>query len=224
LRYAPVESLLRTAVYRICTERPGYPIRYPDPVKTPIETEIKLRVGNTDKTGVSKIRALLRQQGYAVIRPRVFEQNLVLDDEAGSLRERGLLLRVRGAGKLVTCTFKGAEKAGRHKSREEREFRAGDLDACVAVFAALGFREKFRYEKYRTEFARESEPGHVTLDETPIGLFMELEGPARWIDRTAKALGFAPAAYVTESYSKLYDAWCQAKGSEPKDMRFKSAR
>jgi adenylate cyclase, class 2 len=184
-------------------------------VKTPIETEIKLHLES-----VSKARALLRRHRFTVIAPRVFEQNLVLDDNQGSLRARGLLLRVRGAGKITTCTFKGPETPGRHKSREEREFRAGDLESCVAFFAALGFHEVFRYEKYRTEFARGREPGHVTLDETPIGVFMELEGPASWIDRTAKVLGFPREAYITLSYGKLYEAWCSANGIPPKDMRF----
>jgi adenylate cyclase class 2 len=193
-------------------------------VKKPIETEIKLRVEGAGKTGVAKARALLRRHGFAIITPRVFEQNLVLDDAQGSLRERGLLLRVRGAGKLITCTFKGVETPGRHKSREEREFRANDLESCVAVFTALGYPEAFRYEKYRTEFARENEPGHVTLDETPIGVFMELEGPARWIDHTAKDLGFPVTAYITDSYGKLYENWCEANGVEPKDMRFSPNR
>jgi adenylate cyclase class 2 len=194
-------------------------------VKKPIETEIKLRVEGAGKAAVTRARALLRRHGFAITTPRVFEQNLVLDDERGSLRERGLLLRVRGAGRpggvsLTTCTFKGPETPGRHKSREEREFRAGDLESCVAFFAALGFREAFRYEKYRTEFARGGEPGHVTLDETPIGVFMELEGPARWIDRTAKTLGFPVAAYITDSYSKLHEDWCAAAGIAHGDMRF----
>jgi adenylate cyclase class 2 len=189
-------------------------------VKTPIETEIKLRLESASKAGVSKARALLRRHGFKVIAPRVFERNLVLDDAQGSIRERGLLLRVRGAGKITTCTFKGPETPGRHKSREEREFRAGDLESCVAFFAALGFREVFRYEKYRTEFARDREPGHVTLDETPVGVFMELEGTAPWIDRTAKLLGFPREAWITLSYGKLYEDWCQAKGIAPKDMCF----
>jgi adenylate cyclase class 2 len=189
-------------------------------VKKPIETEIKLRVEGAGKTGVAEARALLRRHRFAITTPRVFEQNLVLDDARGSLRERGLLLRVRGAGKLTTCTFKGVETPGRHKSREEREFRANDLESCVAVFTALGFPEAFRYEKYRTEFARAGEPGHVTLDETPIGVFMELEGPARWIDRTAKDLGFPMTAYITDSYGKLYENWCEANKVTPKDMRF----
>jgi adenylate cyclase, class 2 len=196
------------------------PIRYPDHVKKPIETEIKLRVEGTGKAGVAKARALLRRHGFAITTPRVFEQNLVLDDDRQSLLERGMLLRVRGAGKITTCTFKGPETLGRHKRREELEFRAGDLESCIALFAALGFREAFRYEKYRTELARHNEPGHVTLDETPIGVFMELEGPAGWIDRTAKTLGFSVAAYITDSYGKLYENWCEANQVQPKDMRF----
>jgi len=188
-------------------------------VKTPIEIEIKLCVESA-----AKGRALLRRHGFTIISPRVFEQNLILDDERNTLREREMLLRVRAAGKVFTCTFKGPEIPGRHKRREELEFRVGDLESCLAVLAALGYPVACRYEKYRTEFARGNEPGHVTIDETPIGVFMELEGPARWIDRTAKVLGFTRAAYITDSYRTLYEGWCQANGVEPKDMRFNPRR
>ena len=188
-------------------------------MKTPIEIEIKLAIGSA-----AKCRSLLRRHGFAVIRPRVFEQNLVLDDNQSSLRERGNLLRVRRAGKTVTCTFKGAGTAGRHKKREEREFQASHLESCLAVFAALGFREVFRYEKYRTEFAREGEPGHAMLDETPVGVYMELEGPARWIDRTARELGFSPGLFILDSYSTLYANACDARGIAPGDMKFSRRR
>jgi adenylate cyclase, class 2 len=184
-------------------------------VKTPIETEIKLRVPS-----VAKARALLRVHGFRISEPRVFERNLILDDARNTLRERNMLLRVRAAGKAFTCTFKGPEMPGRHKRRKEIEFRVADFDSCIALFAALGFDVSCSYEKYRTEFARGQESGHVTLDETPIGVFMELEGPARWIDRTAKALGFARTAYITDSYRSLYETWCQDNGIEPRDMVF----
>ena len=120
-------------------------IRYPDRVKTPLEIEIKLAAGSAPKA-----RSVLRSHGFEVIKPRVFESNIVLDDKERSLRAQGLLLRVRRAGKLCTCTYKGLEMAGPHKKREEREFAVSDFDACLAVFGALGFRETFRYEKYRT--------------------------------------------------------------------------
>jgi adenylate cyclase class 2 len=184
-------------------------------VKTPLEIEIKLRVESA-----AGARAILRRCGFAVTAPRVFEQNLVLDDEQDSLCEKNMLLRVRSAGKVFTCTFKGPEMPGRHKRRQEIEFTFGDWDSCVALFAALGYPESCRYEKYRTEFARSGEAGHAMVDETPIGVFMELEGSAQWIDRTAKVLGFATKDYVTASYRTLYERWCEEKGIEPKDMRF----
>ena len=211
----PVELRARTSHY--CAPRAtGYPCRVKRHVKRPVEIEIKLAVES-----VAKARALLRRHGFRVIAPRVFEENLVLDDEARSLYGRGVLLRVRRAGKTVTCTSKGVESAGgRHKRREEHEFRASDFDAALAVFGAVGYREAFRYEKFRTEFARAGEPGHVTLDETPVGIYLELEGPARWIDRTAQVLAFPRDRWITLSYARIYKESCEARGIEAGDMRF----
>ena len=187
----------------------------PHATKPAIEVEIKLAVQSA-----AKARALLRRLDFKVIAPRIFERNRVLDDNEGSLRARGTLLRVREAGKVSTCTFKGPDIPGRHKRRTEREFIASDAEACLALFAGLGFRESFRYEKYRTEFARRNDAGIATLDETPIGVFMELEGPARWIDTTARALGFTRDAYITASYASLYFAWCEEHEIQPADMCF----
>jgi adenylate cyclase class 2 len=187
----------------------------PHVAKPHVEVEIKLAVPSAAKS-----RALLRRLDFKVIAPRIFERNLVLDDDRGSIRARGMLLRVRETGTTATCTFKGPDIPGRHKRRIEREFTASDSDSCLAVFAGVGFRESFRYEKYRTEFARENDRGIATLDETPIGVFMELEGPALWIDRTAKALGFSRDAYITASYARLYFAWCEAHGVTPTRMCF----
>ena len=183
------------------------------------ENEIKIAAADA-----GQIRSLLRDQGFQVIKPRVFEQNIVLDDEAGSLKARNLLLRVRTAGKIVTCTFKGKEFPGAHKRREEREFRVDDLTECLALFHGIGYVPALRYEKYRTEFAREPEAGVAMLDETPIGTFMELEGPARWIDRTAKELGFSRSDYIPASYSRLFAEWCARRGIESREMAFSPRR
>jgi adenylate cyclase class 2 len=192
--------------------------RYPDRVKAPEEIEVKIAAESA-----AILRARLRENGFRIARPRVFERNIALDDETRSLRKRNLLLRIRIAGKLITCTWKGKETAGgAHKRREEREFHADNLEECLAVFRGLGYAPAFEYEKYRTEYARQGEPGHALLDETPIGVFMELEGPARWIDRTAKQLGFSRDDYILLSYGRLYEQWRQAHGIESTDMSFGS--
>jgi len=62
--------------------------------------------------------------------------------------------------------------------------------------------------------------GVATLDDTPIGVFLELEGAPGWIDRTARLLGFAEQDYITASYRSLYVDDCAARGIPPADMIF----
>jgi adenylate cyclase class 2 len=76
------------------------------------------------------------------------------------------------------------------------------------ILAGLGYQPTFRYEKYRTTYSLDGQPGLITLDETPIGTFLELEGTAGWIDATALQLGYTQADYMTESYASLYRKYC----------------
>jgi adenylate cyclase class 2 len=92
------------------------------------------------------------------------------------------------------------------------------------ILRALGFEPTFRYEKYRTEYQRpHASTGVVTLDETPIGNFFELEGPADWIDETAAQLGFNRGSYVLASYGRLYLDHCAAEGLQPTNMVFSTS-
>jgi adenylate cyclase class 2 len=58
------------------------------------------------------------------------------------------------------------------------------------------------------------------LDETPVGVYLELEGTPHWIDRTARRLGFQENQYITDSYARIYLDWCGANGRTPGDMTF----
>ena len=179
------------------------------------ETEIKLAVRNA-----AAARRLLRRAGFEVVRPRVFEANTVFDTPERKLRARGELLRVREAGKVVTTTFKGRPAVARHKTREELEFTAGNAERLKLVLNRLGYQPVFRYEKYRTEYRRPRVRGLATLDVTPIGTFLELEGTPAWIDRTAQTLGFIESDYITASYGRLYEQWCEVQGVALGDMVF----
>ena len=167
------------------------------------EIEIKLRL-----TGLAEGRRRLREAGFRVVRRRVFEQNVILDTPGHALRRRGLLLRLRTSGARSLVTFKGPSERGKHKIRKEIEFYLQDgAEACLEVLEALGYRPAFRYEKFRTEYVLPPvTSGRAMLDETPVGIFLELEGPPRWIDRTARLLGFPESAYITASYAELHAA------------------
>jgi adenylate cyclase class 2 len=183
------------------------------------EIEIKLAMRSAHAA-----RMLLREAGFRVSRRRVFESNTVFDTADFSLRRVGRLLRVRDAGGTATVTYKGAPLPGPHKSREEIEAEVTDGGALAGIFGKLGFLPVFRYEKFRTEFQEARGSGVAMLDETPIGVFLELEGPPRWIDRTARRLGFSRADYITASYGGLYLLWAKACGEQPSHMVFSGRR
>ncbi len=187
--------------------------------KPATETEIKLKVEDA-----AAARRLLRGAGFRLHKRRVFEDNAVLDTAGLKLRKAGALLRVREAGGAATITYKGRAAAGKHKSREELETGVADANAFTHIAERLGLTPRFRYQKYRTEFQEPGGEGVATLDETPIGVYLELEGPPAWIDRTARRLGFREADYITESYGALYFAWCRENRVKAGNMVFRGQK
>jgi len=183
------------------------------------ETEVKIRFA----PGASAARDLMERHGYALIEPRTLESDRIFDRGASELKSADQLLRLRRAGSLATVTYKGPANRQRYKSREEIEFDVSDPDAFELVLARLGYTPRFRYEKFRTKFAARPEPGLITIDETPIGVFLELEGEAAWIDRTASRLGFSAAEYCTVSYASLYKDYLLSHEGATPDMVFHSS-
>jgi adenylate cyclase class 2 len=58
------------------------------------------------------------------------------------------------------------------------------------------------------------------VDETPVGIYMEMEGPPEWIDELAGQLGYDESDYVNLSYARLYLQDCEQRGVTPGDMLF----
>jgi adenylate cyclase, class 2 len=218
------------------------------------ETEIKLRVAD-----IEAFRNTLKRVGARTVARgsgRVHEWNTLYDTPDQDLRGKDLLLRVRAETpaerskstsiKRVLLTFKGPVKGskpsdaakpsvndrrfgGNHKVREEIELEVGDAKALGAIFAGLGMRESFHYEKYRTTFRmpesnRWAKGLLIELDETPIGTFVELEGPSLAIDRAAKLLGYSKDEYVLTNYLRLHAEECIRRGEKVGDMVFQKRK
>jgi adenylate cyclase class 2 len=177
------------------------------------ETEIKLPVRD-----VASAKRMLYRAGFRVHKRRLFEDNTVFDTPGQALRGAASLLRLREAGGKAIVTFKGRPIESKHKSREELEIEVSDAATARLIAERLGFRAVFRYQKYRTEYKQPSRSGTATLDETPIGVYLELEGQPGWIDRTARQLGFAEKDYITSSYGRLYLDWRRNNRQKPGDM------
>ncbi len=182
-----------------------------------VEIEIKLRL----RGELAKVRQKLRQLSFRIAKPRMFESNILLDNSKRTLRRQGKLIRVRRIGRHSVLTYKGPSEPGRYKKRPELEIHFPLNSVVEELFAHIGYHPVFRYEKFRTEYTKPPDAGKVLLDETPIGNFLELEGSPRWIDRTARLLGYSPADYITRSYGYLYSAHCQERRIRRKNMLFK---
>jgi adenylate cyclase, class 2 len=179
------------------------------------ETEIKLRVADP-----AEVQDKLTSLGFVITKPRVFEANTLYDFPERGLQARRTILRLREVGNRSILTFKGPAEASRHKTREELETSIGDPGIGRQILERIGLQPGFRYEKYRTEYERPSEHGVVTLDETPVGWYLELEGAPEWIDGTATKLGFREDEYITESYGSLYLKYCSDSDVPPTAMVF----
>lgn len=180
----------------------------------PREVEIKFVLHD-----IKEMQKRLKSAGFRRETARTLEINTLYDLATGELRGRGEVLRLREYGGKWKLTHKSPGSEGRHKSRIENETTVGDGRRAEAILAALGYQPSFRYEKFRSEWSDGT--GHVVLDETPIGNFGEIEGPPRWIDRTARALDVKPADYLTASYVYLFLEWKRRTGNPAQNMTFK---
>jgi len=182
-----------------------------------VEIEVKFRVEQCEA-----LEEKLRKAGFRCVTPRTFERNVLYDTPDRRLRKEQAILRIRKYGERWVLTHKclprDHDPQARHKHRVETETEVADGEALGTVFTQLGYQPAFIYEKWRTEYADNN--GHCVLDETPIGVFAELEGPEDWIDAMAARLGLDPSSLMTLSYGRLFDQWKQETGSKASDFTF----
>ncbi len=185
------------------------------------EIELKFPILDSDA-----LQTRLPALHFRLETPRTFESNTLYDTLARSLRTAAQILRLRQYGPLWTLTHKrhpdDEDLTSRYKVRIETETRVEDGAALEEIFLQLGYGPVFRYEKYRTEWSPDEpgHPGHLVIDETPIGIWGELEGPTHWIDETLAALAIDPATCTTESYGKLFLAWKRRTASPAENLTF----
>jgi adenylate cyclase class 2 len=207
------------------------------------EIEVKLRVLN-----VAALRRRLKQLRAREISPCTHESNTLYDTPKKDLKRRGQLIRIRieqpasSFGKLrpnenaaAILTYKGPSRSSRgainarrssttrshFKIKDEAEVSVAGGTQLSRILRALGLLPAFRYEKFRTTYVLPGIRGlKVEFDETPVGIYLELEGPISAIDRAARLLGYARHDFIKETYGSLYLTECRRRGRKPGDMLF----
>jgi predicted adenylyl cyclase CyaB len=192
-----------TMLWTMCTpERVmgGYPLVHRTYRMSYEEVEVKLLIDD-----LSAVRQRLLAIGAALTTPRCYEDNLCFDTPDAQLQQQGRLLRLR-RDRCNLLTYKEPPPAAEadFKVRHEYEIEVSDFTQAQALLEKLGFVLCFRYEKYRETFHyQETE---IVLDETPVGVLMEIEGARAMIDTLVTRLGLDASARLTMSYGEIFHA------------------
>jgi adenylate cyclase class 2 len=178
------------------------------------EIEVKLRIEDP-----AAIEARLLTIGASQVQPREFEDNQLYDYPDFALKTRGAMLRLRTKERGGILTYKESPRVeGGAKVRDELEVTVSDGEATATLITKIGLRPLFRYQKYRAVYLHSDLL--ITIDETPIGNFMELEGEKILIDQMAERLGYKASDYIVKSYLDLYQDHMRARSQPLKDMLF----
>lgn len=174
--------------------------------REPLESELKIPVNDFDA-----VRESLRCERAVMVQAMTREINLLLDQHDARLRTAGSLLRLRQHGDRKILTLKGpVSYRGAIKVRSEHETEFSDLSRMLEIFEHLGFSVFMRYEKDREEWRLGKLS--VVLDRTPMGDFVEVEGPYDRLESAAVRLGLDAAAAVRGSYVSL---WLEYRALHP---------
>ncbi len=183
-----------------------------------VEIEAKMRVAD-----LAEIRARLGAAGASPIGV-VIETNRFFEaaDRRLGAGDQGLRLRTntntetREAEHVVT--FKGPRQPGPFKTREELEFSVGDVDACAAVFARLGYPLELMFEKRRESWALDN--CRIELDELPhFGTFVEIEGKNETSVQAVRVkLGLENEPSLQQGYASMVAKHLAATGG--RELRF----
>jgi len=162
-----------------------------------LEIEVKFLL-----TDIDTLRNRLIKLG-ATSDGRSFESNLIFDDEANRLALARSLLRLRQA-RTATLTFKSPPDQANEAFKVLHEIEVGvdDFPAMKKILEALGYEQKFIYEKWRESFLLEDT--HFCIDTLPFGHFLEIEGQMEKIQKFADQLELSWPRRIVQNYHQLF--------------------
>lgn len=190
----------------------------------PREQEIEVKFYVRD---LARVEQTLQKLNARMAQKRALETNLRFDTTENSLGRYRHVLRLRrpAPGYLPEdpqglLTYKGPTQSGQSISiRQEIEVVVSDFETALHLLEALGYQVVVMYEKWRTVY-RVGDVD-VDLDETPLGNFLEIEGPdTAGIQEVALLLGLDWEARSGESYMALFNRVRLARGLSVQNLSF----
>jgi adenylate cyclase, class 2 len=181
----------------------------------PPEIEIKIDINDYAieeiKERILKIRAELFKQ-------RHLQRDEYLDNR-NKLKNTDQLLRLRDN---ITLTYKGPQKRKQKlKIREEIEVLIDDGEKLKTILSKLGYEKRKKKEKYRESYITGKTV--ITVDETPMGNYIEIEGTKESVPKIATKLGFSEKDFIKKTYTQLWKKFAE-KHNYKGDMLFSNVK
>lgn len=169
-----------------------------------LEIECKIYIPN-----LAQIQRILAQQAV-MVKPRVFEHNILYDTPDREFATKDIVLRLR-QDEQTRLTYKGPMTVDSNgiRQRLELETSIGDFSTLDTILHHLGFSHGMAYEKYRTTYQWPTLPdAEIVLDELPFGNFLEIEGLPADIESILVALDLGAVPIIPKSYVALFKRVC----------------
>ena len=181
------------------------------------EIEVKFRISS-----VEEMLKVILNAGAVLEQETRFERNLRWDDPKETLTKTNQVLRLRDNGGVSVLTYKSEKQNDKGLAdREEIETIVSNFENTRLILERLGFRIVFIYEKYRSIY--HFNDTDLFLDHTPIGDYMEIEGPdGEAIRKAAESLGLNWDDRISKGYRNLFKTWKKETGYAGRDMVFGS--
>lgn len=134
--------------------------------------EIEVKVPVKDFKEIKKILKNIKARKKC---KETLEKNILFDNKELKIVEKRWVFRLRKFGKKTILTLKTTAKGKKgFKVREEINVNLDDFEKMGKFLKKIGFFEVFYYEKFREDY--DFNGLNISLDRTPVGNYVELEG------------------------------------------------
>ncbi len=183
-----------------------------------IETEIKLILGNCNLneseeliSRIEKVMNLERTAMFHQTTHQFFEDDYTKQTAFPRIRNE------QNGDTTLTVKAKikneiGQEIESNYFKRVELETNISNTENVIAMMPFFGFKNKISWEKKRINFLSENNDTEnyqldfaVSLDETPMGYFLEIESSEDKIEEVIKLLGLSNLERSNKPYLALWE-------------------
>ena len=178
-----------------------------------LEIEVKFYLANIAGMRNKILKLGARSKG------RLFETNILYEDENHSLIKKKSLLRLRQDEK-TTFTLKSSPpvKSKDFKIVNELEVEVSDFAIMDQILKTLGFHPEQKYETWRETFILNQTV--FCLDNMPYGDFLEIEGQEKDIRHYASKFGLNWQNRIIFSYLAIFEMMRKNLNLDFNDLTF----